>query len=301
MKILIADDDRVSLLVLKGALQDWDYDVLPVGDGEAAWDALQKADRPAMAILDWDMPGMDGVEVCRRVRLESPSPYVYLIVLTSKRETEFIVQAMDAGADDFIAKPFQIEELQVRVRAGRRIAELHHELQQRALTDALTCVWNRGAIMQALVRELARRLRAADSAAVALIDIDHFKRINDTHGHAAGDAVLQEVARRIATGLRPPDIFGRYGGEEFLFILPQCGQAEAIQVAERVRQCVSATTVEGAFGQVQITISIGVASISASSQESANGLLERADAALYAAKRAGRDRVTAAKLDLSLA
>ncbi|MES2888822.1 MAG: diguanylate cyclase [Pseudomonadota bacterium] len=291
MKILVADDERVSRMALTGALENWGYEVTCVEDGTAAWAALQAEGAPSLAIIDWMMPGMDGVDVCRKARAELLAPYVYFIMLTSKRETAFIVQAMDAGADDFITKPFELEELKVRVRAGRRIVALHQELERRAVMDALTGIWNRGAIMEGLDRELSRRRRSKTSVAVVMLDVDHFKRVNDTHGHPAGDQVLCEVSRRIASGLRPYDVFGRYGGEEFLIVLPQCQAEPALEVAQRLRLNVGTQPITGPFGSLDITVSVGVALIEGDSDELAQSLLERADAALYRAKGEGRNRV----------
>ncbi|MEP6605144.1 MAG: diguanylate cyclase, partial [Nitrosospira sp.] len=239
MKILIADDDPVAQMYLEGALEDEGYEVITATDGKSACDLLLHADAPMLAIIDWMMPGMNGVEVCRAVRQSVKDPYIYLIILTSKTETQFTVEAMDAGADDFMSKPYSIEELQVRVRAGRRISELQQELRLKATHDALTGLYNRGAIVDILQKALSRQERNSCPLSIIFADIDHFKRTNDNYGHLAGDAVLREVARRATHVLRPYDSIGRYGGEELLIVLPDCGVKGALAVAERVRSAIA--------------------------------------------------------------
>ena len=295
MKVLIADDDRISRMSLQGALEDWGYEVVAVADGAATWQTLQHADSPALALMDWVMPGLDGIDVVRKVRAELHSRYIYLIMITSKSAS--VVPAMDAGADDFIAKPFDLEELKVRLRAGQRIIGLQQELERRALQDSLTGVLNRGAISQALDIELRRRSRTQLPAAVVMVDVDHFKQVNDTHGHAIGDDVLKEVARRMAAALRPYDALGRFGGEEFLVVLPDCSPASAYEVAERVRSAVAASpaAVSGTRSGVAVTVSLGVACIEGYSQETGHSLMNRADAAMYRAKTTGRNRVVMAQ------
>lgn len=295
MKVLIADDDPMSLLYLEDALQEWGYDVTTASDGQDACDILQQPDAPMLAIIDWMMPGMDGTEVCRRIRETVLDRYVYLIMLTSRNETEYVVEAMNAGADDFISKPFNAEELQVRVRAGRRISELEQKLRQKATHDALTGIYNRGAIIEILDKELARHDRGGWPMSVILADLDHFKRINDEHGHLAGDAVLREACRRAGAVLRPYDSLGRYGGEELMIVLPSCDPAGAAEVAERVRAAVCSQLVETDFGPIPCSLSIGIAVAHKDTVITCNELIHRADDALYAAKQGGRNRVRLAK------
>ena len=161
MRVLIADDDPAALLLLESVLGDWGYEVLTARDGAEAWDVLRRADPPPLAIIDWMMPGLDGVDVCRKVRQEGEESYVYLILLTAKARMQDIVQGMEAGADDYVSKPFEEQELRVRLRAGRRIVELHEELRTQASHDALTGLWNRRTILEILRREVTRaRARA---------------------------------------------------------------------------------------------------------------------------------------------
>ena len=292
MKILIADDDPTSVLFLEDMLTEWGYEVVVAADGPAAARILADPEGPLLAILDWMMPGMDGIDVCRSIRDTVRERYVYMIMLTSRTETEYIVAAMNAGADDYIGKPFHPEEMQVRVRAGRRIAELEEELRYRATRDALTNIYNRGAIIDVLQKEVARQGREQHAVSVIFCDLDHFKQVNDTFGHLAGDEVLREVTRRMAAVMRPYDAFGRYGGEEMLCVLPNCELAGALEVAERMRAAVAATAVETEAGAVQITVSIGVATMSRDEAGSLGQLLQRADSALYRAKENGRNCVT---------
>lgn len=294
MKILIADDDPISVLYLQDMLGEWGYEVVVAGDGVSACDILRQEDGPVLAVLDWMMPGMDGIDVCRAIRDSVKDRYVYMIMLTTRTETEFIVAAMNAGADDYIGKPFNSEEMQVRLRAGRRIAELEQELRLLASRDSLTGIANRGAIIDVLQRELARRARTQEPVSVIFCDLDHFKSVNDTYGHLAGDEVLREVTRRMAATLRPYDSFGRYGGEELLGVLPNCQMEGALEVAERMRAAVADSPVHTQFGDIAATISIGVASVSRHETTTLGALLHRADGALYRAKENGRNCITIA-------
>jgi diguanylate cyclase (GGDEF)-like protein len=291
VKILIADDEPISLLYLEAALEEWGYEVQSVSDGRAACEALQQQNGPMLAIIDWMMPGMDGVDVCRFVREHVKDRYVYIVMLTGKSETEHIVQAINAGADDFISKPFNVDELQVRVRAGRRIAELEQKLRIKASNDALTGLYNRGAIIEILEKELVRHQRNQHAFSIVFGDIDHFKSINDNYGHLGGDAVLCEVAQRISRVLRSYDALGRYGGEELLVVLPGCEANEATEIAERIRQAVCHQPVASDYGTIPVSISLGIAVMEQGQNTSFNALIHQADAALYQAKEKGRNRV----------
>ena len=291
MKILIADDDTLSLLLLRQTVEDWGYQVTTATDGNQACAILEGADAPMLAIIDGMMPGMDGIDVCRRVRQYNHDRYTYLIMLTARNETAFMVEAMNAGADDFISKPFNYEELQVRLRAGQRIIELEQQLRVKATRDALTGIYNRGTIIDLLEREIARQKRDQQPFAMLFADLDHFKKTNDTYGHLAGDAVLCEIARRIASALRPYDSLGRYGGEELLLVLPVCDAVSAVEVANRIRNKIAFDPVVTEFGLIPTTLSIGVAVMSQTNSETLNDLIKRADDALYSAKKLGRNRV----------
>jgi diguanylate cyclase (GGDEF)-like protein len=247
------------------------------------------------------MPGMEGVEICRRLRRSQRGAYTYVILLTSQRRDFDLVAGMEAGADDYIIKPCKYNELKVRLRAGRRIIELHNELleaqkilQSKASHDSLTGLWNHEEIMGILRQELARGEREAKCIGVIMADIDHFKHVNDTYGHMAGDAVLRTTVKRIHALARAYDYIGRYGGEEFLFILPECCGMCAFAFAERLRLSISSNGMDVSEGIIPVTISLGVASSGAVHGWDAEALVKAADTALYRAKELGRNRVEVA-------
>lgn len=294
MKILIADDDAVSRRLLEATLTRWGYEVVVAQDGSRAWEILQREDAPRLAILDWVMPGLDGPQICQQVRGRADPAYTYLILLTAKSEKEELVKGMEAGADDFLSKPFHAEELRARLRAGIRILELEESLRVQATHDSLTGLWNRAATLDLLRRELSRAKRLGTPVSVVMADIDHFKRINDTHGHLAGDVVLREVARRISSSVRDYDVTGRFGGEEFLIVFPSCTAQTAVKQAERLRARVLKDPVETPEGPVSVTLSLGVAASEAVTGVDPDSLLRAADTALYQAKGQGRNRVEVA-------
>ncbi|SFJ60842.1 diguanylate cyclase [Planctomicrobium piriforme] len=290
MTILIADDDPLSLRRLQHYLTAWGYDVICAGDGLQAWNLLQANDDLRLAILDWQMPGLDGVEICRKLRTEQPARFIYLMLLTSKSDRRDIAAGIEAGADDYLRKPLDEHELAVRLRVARRIVDFHAELIKQSAHDALTGVWNRKAIFDLLHKELGRAARANAAVSVVMADIDHFKSINDTQGHQGGDRVLRDVARRLAACLRPSDAVGRYGGEEFMIVLPGCDLSEAAGAAERLRREIADSEFGSVCGTLQVTVSLGAAS-SIGQCFDAEDLVREADAALYRAKRGGRNRV----------
>src|SRR5215210_4313254 len=290
MKVLVADDEGATRLMLETLVKRLGYEPVLAADGVEALEILERDDSPTLAIIDWIMPGLDGVEVCRQVRRLAKRPYIYLIMLTIKGGTDDLVIGMEAGADDYLAKPFEIEELRVRLRAGERILALQDELRAQATHDDLTGVLNRGTILEIVQREVAHVTRKGESAGIVLADLDNFKQVNDTYGHPIGDEVLREASRRLGARMRSYDAIGRYGGEEFLMVLPGCGSSCIMDVAERMRVSVSATPIRTPAGDVTITVSMGVAIIEKDKAE-LNELIIAADEALYRAKRAGRDRV----------
>lgn len=299
MKILVAEDEPTSRLLLKNTLEKGGHSVEIACDGSEAWAALQMPDSPQLCVLDWVMPDIDGLELCRRIRESQREPYVYIILVTARGKKEDIVQGLQAGADDYIAKPFNLEELKVRVQTGCRLLRLQEELirareayRQEATRDPLTGLWNRGAIAAILETELAHARRDQSSLAVALLDLDHFKKVNDQHGHLAGDAVLREVVRRVSAAVRGGDALGRYGGEEFLLVMPGCSSEAALAITNRLRDEVAATDIVWEEG-IHITISGGVTALRCQRATSItpDSLIDAADRALYDAKRAGRDRV----------
>lgn len=295
MRVLVADDDPVSRRLLEAVLRNWGYNVTVVPDGDSAWAALQDPEGPRLAILDWMMPGMDGPQICRLAR-EHVTPYAYVLLLTARDRQEDLLNAFEAGADDFLVKPFDHLELRARLRTGARILELQRSLitaqealRYQATHDGLTGIPNRASVLEALGRELDRAQRETTPLSVILGDVDHFKRINDTHGHAAGDEVLRATANRLRQSLRPYDVVGRYGGEEFLIVAPGCKLDAAVALAERVRERLTSELVIAGSTELRVTASFGVAELAPS--EDLATLVRRADDALYAAKAAGRDRV----------
>jgi len=291
MKILIADDEPVSRMRLAHAMRAWGYEVLSAHDGTDAWNRINACEEPMLLVIDWMMPGLDGLELCRRVRADPEKRFHHIIVLTSRSTTEDIVAALDAGADDFIAKPYHPDEMKVRLGAGLRILRLQEELRIKASHDELTGVLNRRIVMELLDREIDRAQREGLPLAVLMLDVDHFKSINDRYGHLAGDAVLAQVAGRISESVRRVDLTGRYGGEEFLLVLPGCDLAAAAVVAERVRLSVSTLAATTAKGAICVTASLGLAVSLPDTPLDRQSLVDAADRALYCAKTGGRNRV----------
>jgi two-component system, cell cycle response regulator len=298
MRVLIADDSIVSRHVLEAALRKWSYEPVPAANGNEAWAILQSDDAPQLAILDWMMPGLTGLELCRLVRQRAKEPYTYILLLTARSESGDIIEGMDAGADDYITKPFDYNELKVRLRAGRRIVELHAQLlaarealRDQATRDSLTRIWNRASILEMLETEIQRSSRELRPLGVVMFDLDHFKQVNDTYGHLAGDVVLREMAQRVHGTLRAYDAIGRYGGEEFLIVLPGCDQHATEAQAERTRHIVSCDTVDVGNAQIHISASFGASAFLPGKPVSSHELMRSADEALYRAKDLGRNRV----------
>jgi two-component system, cell cycle response regulator len=313
MKVLIAEDQAAIRRWLTGLVERWGYDVVAVGDGEAAWEVLQAPDGPQLAILDWMMPRMDGQELCKRIRQNPQETYIYVIMLTGKDAREDIVRGLEAGADDYVIKRLapdnsDLAELKARLNTGRRIIELQAELLKankalekanEALTiqathDGLTSLWNRSAIIELLEREWSDARRQVKPLGVVIADLDHFKRINDTHGHLAGDTVLRSAARHMQSVSRPSDLIGRYGGEEFLLVLPGCALPNLVPLAERLRQAVCDLSIDFGGERIPVTVSMGGTSADPAWSGSLAALLHAADEALYRAKAAGRNCVQVA-------
>ena len=265
-------------------------------DGTQAWELLQRPNTADLLILDWIMPGVDGIELCRRIRAIQQDRYRYILLVSGKDDKQDVVSGLEAGADDYLTKPFDIRELRARVRAGTRILTLQHELIQarealrfQATHDDLTGLWSRGTTLHLLKGELERGLRSHTPTGILMIDVDHFKRVNDTHGHLNGDMVLIEAARRIDRSVRIYDFVGRYGGEEFLVVLSNCTMEDLQKIAERARRAFVDAPITMNAGEVSVTVSVG--GVMALSEVRELELLSVADSALYEAKRTGRDRV----------
>jgi two-component system cell cycle response regulator len=297
-RVLAAEDNPVFQTMLRNMLKHWGYEAVIARDGKEAWDILRSDNAPRLAILDWMMPGMDGVEVCRHVRAAAREPYIYIVLLTARTQSADLIQGMEAGADDYLTKPFAGAELRVRLRAGIRILDLQEELlatrealRVQATHDGLTGLLNRTAVMAALQTELDRAKRTHQPISVMLADLDSFKQINDTYGHLVGDSVLAEAAGRMKGAFRRYDSLGRYGGEEFLFVLPGCAIDAATAQAERICEAISGTPFSCASAPLPVTCSIGVASQAQHGTQHTDQLVREADLAMYQAKRLGRNRV----------
>ena len=269
--VLVAEDDPLYRRVLQHLLTAKGYDVAVVTDGEQALQNVAVAGTSRLLILDWMMPGLLGPEVCRNLRERSSEHYQYILLLTARNTTEDIVAGLEAGADDYLVKPFNAHELLARVRVGERMLRLQDHLlavketlRFQATHDPLTGLWNRGALFELLHAEVERAARKGSSLSLFLVDIDHFKRVNDEYGHPAGDAVLHEVAARLSVAVRPYDVIGRYGGEEFVIAAAELDSEAACGFAERLRAGISFLPISTADAVIEVTVSIGVTTAQAS-------------------------------------
>lgn len=297
MRILVADDDPVSRRLMQGILQKSGYDVVLAQDGLSACRLLLEPESPRLALIDWMMPELDGPSVCREIRRSRHDSYIYIALLTSKQGNSGVVEGLEAGADDYLTKPCHPAELKARLMTGKRILRYEDKLvgsreamRHQATHDALTQLWNRGAILSHLRQRLEDSIRNKNEISVLLCDIDHFKKVNDTHGHLAGDAVLKEVSARLVRSIRKMDRVGRYGGEEFLVVLDGCGAQDVERCAEQVRLTVSSAKIRYADLELDTSMSIGAATFDgAAASLSVEELLHSADRALYDAKANGRN------------
>jgi diguanylate cyclase (GGDEF)-like protein len=267
MRVLIADDDSLSCRVLQEYLLQWGYDVMIAHDGNEAWLALQAEDSPKLAILDWMMPGMDGLQLCRNLRNCIHADYVYVLLLTAKTQKEDLLAGLEAGADDYLSKPFDSEELRFRLRAGRRIVELQEHLlaTQRAVTlsmthDPLTGIWTRQSILGTLRQKLTMN-RDEFTIGVILVEVKRLNEINRSHGPRAGDTVLRAVAARIRCELAAPDYMGRYTGSEFMIVLTCQKARQILERAQRLRTCIVGEPIDALTCTIDVTANVRVAAI----------------------------------------
>jgi two-component system cell cycle response regulator len=300
MKILIAEDDPVSRMLMQRTLEKSGYEIVLAEDGRIAAEILSQADGPRLALVDWMMPELDGLGVCREVRTSQRNgSYVYIVLLTARQNRADIIAGLEAGADDYITKPYHPAELRARLRTGQRILSLEErliqareEMRYKATHDTLTTLWNRSSIFYLAQTEILRAARDRRKVSFLLCDIDHFKRVNDNHGHLIGDLVLKEVAQRLFASVRAYDAVGRYGGEEFLVVLTDCNHNCARQRAEDIRGAIGSTPIQAGDLDLSISISIGGMTVDeATAPNSFEVILAQVDAALYRAKAEGRDRV----------
>jgi two-component system cell cycle response regulator len=300
--ILLAEDDPVTRMLMTRFLKKAGYEVDAVANGSEALDKMTTRYYP-MLVTDWEMPEMDGVALCKAVRNMQLDGYVYVLLLTARDAKEHIIAGLEAGADDYLIKPVHEPELIARLNAGRRILNLEHSLRvanQRnrilSITDALTGTYNRRYLMEQLPRELERCRRYAYPLSVLMCDVDHFKDINDAHGHAAGDEVLQQFAARAQKSIRSnSDWVARYGGEEFLIVLPETAHEGAVRVAEKIRSLICSAPFTTREGDAVVTASFGVASTGPSGPDitlKVDALIRTADECMYRSKQGGRNRTS---------
>jgi two-component system chemotaxis response regulator CheY len=299
VKILVADDDALSRRLTESVLQKVGHEVTAVGDGRQAWEALSQGGYD-LAVLDWMMPEMDGVALCRRFHRRIAEDHLYIILLTSRGEQEDIVRGLDAGADEYLVKPFEPQALQARVRAAarivgleRRLVKANARLQFLASTDELTGAMNRRAMLKRIAEEANRSVQERTALSLMMLDIDGFKHINDALGHAAGDAVLKEFFHRVGSSLRSCDALGRLGGDEFLVVLPGADEREGTAIGEGALAVIAAHPFRAEGNTpLLVTASAGVAGVDPSTRVETMVML--ADRALYEAKRGGGNRVLSA-------
>ena len=299
IKVLIAEDDKLCRTILDKNLRKWGYEVLSTENGKEAWEVIQE-ENIQIAILDWIMPKVDGLELCEKIRKTSLDKYIYIIMLTIKNQQIDIRKGFAAGVDDYITKPFDTHELKARLQTGKRIIHLQNQLlesqkklQEIAIHDTLTGLLNRYEILNVLQDEFHRSSREEKHVSTVMLDIDFFKNINDTHGHDVGDEVLIEAASRLKTVLRRYDKIGRYGGDEFLVVLPNCNMKNAIRISERLRRAISSEKIETEAGGISVTVSAGCASTENSPSPNIENLVKISDKAMYHAKNMGRNCVVA--------
>jgi diguanylate cyclase (GGDEF)-like protein len=294
-RVLIAEDDGVVRLILQSWIEGWGYESVTASNGSEAWEILQQERPPEVVIMDWMMPGIDGIELCRRLRDKSREYYPYILMITGRTDHLDVVHALESGADDCISKPFEELDLRARLIVASRILALQNELihsreelRVQAMRDALTGLWNRTAFLDLFKCELDRAERTRGRTGLMLLDLDNFKGINDRYGHLAGDMVLKEAARRLKQNIRSYDFVGRYGGEEFLLALPGCDGEQLRQRAETIRQAMCKEPVRLDKGEINITVSIG-AVVAPAGEGSIWDVMAVADIALYRAKTGGRN------------
>jgi two-component system, cell cycle response regulator len=295
-RVLIAESDQVSRASLEKMFRNWGFDVVLAKNSREALQVLRDEKPLDFAILGRALAGMNGIELCRRINEQPYERMPYLFVLSNRGEAGDVVEALESGADEYLTVPIDERELKARLAAASRILKRRDELisareafRDQAVRDALTGVWTRRAILEILEADLSRASGKAGSTGVLLLDLDHFKNVNDTYGHLAGDQVLAEATRRLSRQLRSYDSIGRYGGEEFLVVAPGCDQKELCELAERLRSAIESEPMHAGQHEITVTLSIGVA-IASTVDGPATSAIESADVALYAAKKAGRNR-----------
>lgn len=302
MNILIAEDQPPAALFLRRTLERLGFQATVAPDGESAWEILDRGEANVL-ISDWMMPRLDGLDLCRRIRAKATDRYTYIILLTSRTNRADRLEGLQAGADDFLTKPPDADELAIRLQIAGRILAVHDELAYRniklaelATTDGLTGVKNRRRFQEDLDLLLAQARRVREPLSLVMLDVDQFKQYNDNFGHPAGDEVLRRVGATLLKAIRSHDVVARYGGEEFAVILPATDIDAALGVAERLRFALKAEP----WPHRAVTASFGVATLGPSDLGEGSELIQWADEALYQAKRNGRDRSFAATAESTI-
>jgi two-component system, cell cycle response regulator len=298
MKILLADDEPIARTMLEHWVSGWGYQIVSVKDGQSALEALRADQAIRIAVLDWVMPKLDGVDICRQVRELRQEPYVCFLLLTARDDKNDILRGLDAGADDYLIKPCNPFELRVRLRAAVRLVEVHDglaaarkELATKATTDPLTGALNRGPALEFLKKELARSERSSVATSIVVVHMDQVAQVVDERGGEIGDRMLEEAARRFLSVVRNYDLFSRTGVGEFLFVLPQCDADHAVEVAARLQYALSGTPATIGLQTLRVTASYGVASTSQRPGARLEQLLCSAEHAARRARSEGRNRV----------
>ncbi|MBD2858123.1 diguanylate cyclase [Spongiibacter sp. KMU-158] len=295
MELLIIDDDPITRMALCALAEEWGFVPIEADNAQSALKVLEDPDPPHLLVIDWSMPGMSGPELCKIIRARDDGQFFYIMMLTGREGNEAIVEAMESGADDFVHKPFDYQVLKVRLKAGSRIVRLEQTLNQLASRDPLTQCWNRRMLDELRDNAIAEAKRKQTPLALMVLDIDHFKAINDNYGHPAGDAAIKHVVSVINHNLREYDLVGRFGGEEFVVVLPRTDTESAWGVAERIRAAIQfQPAIIDADTKIDMTISIGLAELNQEEGESGAELFDRADQALLDAKHQGRNRIVSA-------
>jgi two-component system, cell cycle response regulator len=289
MRVLIADDSKTFRGMLVGIIFDMGFDIVTAKTGSEALRILDNDDPPRLAILDWVMPGLTGTEICQKIRAIRNHPRTYIILLSSKNDKKDVVEGLDAGADDYLTKPFDVNELTARLHVGQRFIELNDKLHNLAIRDTLTELFNHGEILNILEKKFSECKVENSSLATLLVDLDHFKKINDQYGHLAGDIVLKEVSKRFSSLLKEGEAIGRYGGEEFLFVCPRCNVDKAKDRAEVILNTMRNTPVHVRDKEIPVNASIGIAVTNQNEDITTKQLVQSADEALYQAKEDGRN------------
>ncbi|MFA9454121.1 MAG: diguanylate cyclase domain-containing protein [Candidatus Aminicenantaceae bacterium] len=297
MKVLIAEDSMISCRALAGNIQTWGYEVITTRNGQEAWDALNAKERTLtngnkirIALLDWEMPKINGIELCQRIRSRrevQPQDYVYIILMTGRDNQEDILQGLEAGADDYMTKPFDYTELKIRLQNGERVIDQEKVQDQIQATDSLTRLWNRNKILEFLDEEIDRSSRQNQPTSVLLMDIDGLARFNESDGFTAGDHILKEVSARIHDSMRRYDKLGRYGDDEFLGVFPNCSEEHIQHIAERLRRAVGRDAIQMESGTREVSLSQGGASTSIFVSCTGQQLLSTAQEAVAQAKARG--------------